>query len=671
MSTKDDKDVVPQDNNQQSVPDDHPRPRTIFNLEPDPMATPENMPSKKDMIINILLVTVTTQVLAYMYSRNSAPVESDASETTQVAVPIETPTAGVPIGENKVGQFESEDNSGYENVVQYWKQGVPFDATLYIDSRESITSEILSSNPQIKPVWKHEGILFGYDLDLKAEIEIPVSEDILKEHPIYGHMLLKKKNAILDPANPDFQPDDIVVRSHKITHHFAQKKDTGLKNLLGGEKTPQELAEKDDISIQHSYFHPNLTIMLVEPMYSSINYKREPEQTKYWIQPISTNRAIDKDGNGGYLPIIYYNEFWQLSEHMYRINDTLKTIKFNLNVYSGSMFKFYMYCNLGKGISDNTGTESGGIGIGNPIDLFKKTLLETSPYLLVITVLVSLLHSLFDFLAFKNDVQFWRSKKDSGGVSVRSMVLELSFEVVIFLYLFENMEGTSKIIIISSLVGLAISVWKIYKALDIKFENKYLVNYVKELNSSDKEDESEPVEQIVYNRRNVLLTMGNTVLTTKDMSQMTQLESDTQKYDEVAFKYLSWAAYPLLIGYTIYSLFYKQFKSWYSFVVSVLVGYVYTFGFISMTPQLYINYKLKSVAHMPWRTFIYKSLNTFVDDLFAFVMPMPTLHRIATLRDDVVFFIYLYQRYIYGVDHTRANEFGQVGEEPIEKTKTE
>jgi hypothetical protein len=52
-----------------------------------------------------------------------------------------------------------------------------------------------------------------------------------------------------------------------------------------------------------------------------------------------------------------------------------------------------------------------------------------------------------------------------------------------------------------------------------------------------------------------------------------------------------------------------------------------------MTPQLFINYKLKSVAHMPWKTFVYKALNTFVDDLFAFIIRMPTLHRVACFRD--------------------------------------
>ena len=57
----------------------------------------------------------------------------------------------------------------------------------------------------------------------------------------------------------------------------------------------------------------------------------------------------------------------------------------------------------------------------------------------------------------------------------------------------------------------------------------------------------------------------------------------------------------------------------------------------------------------------YKSLNTFIDDLFAFIIKMPTMHRLACLRDDLIFFIYLYQRWAYGIDKKRANEFGQVG----------
>ena len=45
----------------------------------------------------------------------------------------------------------------------------------------------------------------------------------------------------------------------------------------------------------------------------------------------------------------------------------------------------------------------------------------------------------------------------------------------------------------------------------------------------------------------------------------------------------------------------------------------------------------------------------FSDDLFAFIITMPTAHRVACFRDDVVFLIYLYQRYLYPVDPNRVD----------------
>ena len=64
---------------------------------------------------------------------------------------------------------------------------------------------------------------------------------------------------------------------------------------------------------------------------------------------------------------------------------------------------------------------------------------------------------------------------------------------------------------------------------------------------------------------------------------------------------------------------------------------------------------------MPARAMTYKFLNTFIDDLFAWTIKMPTLHRLATLRDDVIFFVYVYQSWAYRVDYTRVNEFGMGG----------
>uniref|UniRef100_A0A915DBB6 Uncharacterized protein n=1 Tax=Ditylenchus dipsaci TaxID=166011 RepID=A0A915DBB6_9BILA len=37
----------------------------------------------------------------------------------------------------------------------------------------------------------------------------------------------------------------------------------------------------------------------------------------------------------------------------------------------------------------------------------------------------------------------------------------------------------------------------------------------------------------------------------------------------------------------------------------------------------------------------YKFINTFIDDLFAFVIRMPTMYRIGCFRDDIIFLVYI------------------------------
>jgi len=205
---------------------------------------------------------------------------------------------------------------------------------------------------------------------------------------------------------------------------------------------------------------------------------------------------------------------------------------------------------------------------------------------------------------------------------VRTMFINFVCQIIIFLYLLDN--DTSWIILISAGISLVIEAWKIQKAVIVKVD----------------------------------LTKWPPITLTDRESY----SSKTKGYDKLAMTYLSYVAYPLVIGYAIYSLIYQTHRNWYSWILSSLTGCVYTFGFIMMCPQLFINYKLKSVAHLPWRTFMYKALNTFIDDLFAFIIKMPTLHRLSCFRDDIIFLIYLYQRWIYPTDYKRMNEFGQGGD---------
>jgi len=126
--------------------------------------------------------------------------------------------------------------------------------------------------------------------------------------------------------------------------------------------------------------------------------------------------------------------------------------------------------------------------------------------------------------------------------------------------------------------------------------------------------------------------------------------------DRLATRTIGVALLPVVLFYTFYSLVYEEHKGWLSWLVTSASSGVYAFGFVMMTPQLFLNWRMKSVAHLPWRVLCYKFLNTFIDDLFSFIVRMPTMARLSCFRDDVVFFIYLYQRWLYPVDTSRPAE---------------
>jgi hypothetical protein len=92
-----------------------------------------------------------------------------------------------------------------------------------------------------------------------------------------------------------------------------------------------------------------------------------------------------------------------------------------------------------------------GTGSERDSDMIREVLFDTNPYLLAITFAVSLLHMLFDFLAFKNDIQFWRKKKSMAGTSVQSLGVNCFFQTIIWLYLMDN--ETSWMILFSNGIG--------------------------------------------------------------------------------------------------------------------------------------------------------------------------------------------------------------------------
>lgn len=451
-------------------------------------------------------------------------------------------------------------------------------------------------------------------------LNVTVDEYLVNNGSLYAHVFLTKEGFSPNPEDSAYDRMGSLYRTVELTTFRPRVKATKKRNLLESLKEDEQAAQGKQEAVAASQEGDDTYVSMWKPAFT-INVVHDANIYSANLKPppfLATGMEVDHDAQL-YLPVFYMNEFWILEDHLLPVNNSVTALPLEISFYPLHLYKFALYTQMEQNFKNQ---QNSGTSTKKDTDKMKEMFIETNPYLLGITVCVSMLHSLFDFLAFKNDVSFWKNQKSLVGLSLRTIVLNTFFQLVIFLYLMDN--DTSWMILASSFISLLIDCWKIKKAIKISRDanNKIVISGEDSYNNSP-----------------------------------------TAEHDRVAVAHLSYVLYPLIVGHAFYTLAYGVHKGWYSWVVSSLTSFVYAFGFIMMTPQLYINYKLKSVAHLPWRAMVYKSLNTFIDDLFAFVIKMPWMHRLSCFRDDIIFFIYLYQKWIYPVDATRTNEFGQSGEE--------
>lgn len=231
------------------------------------------------------------------------------------------------------------------------------------------------------------------------------------------------------------------------------------------------------------------------------------------------------------------------------LNETVKELPLHIDLDNMAMWKFTLLANIEANSKENArkaafGNPVPGTGDGTEIEMVKEIFIDTNPILLAITAAVSVAHVILETLAFGSDIAHYRKKKDNVGISVRSILANIFMQAVILLYLIDNSQNTSWMILGGQFVGIVIEFWKITTVVDVKFKP----------------------------------TPAGSVLPYwiyfEDKKQLTETEEKTKEYDEIAFKYMYMLAVPLLIAYGIYSLIYDSHKSWYSFIIATLVGSV-------------------------------------------------------------------------------------------------
>ncbi|TIC00309.1 cleft lip and palate transmembrane 1 [Wallemia mellicola] len=526
-------------------------------------------------------------------------------------------------------------------VTNLWEKDTEMDLFIKLSTSNNpyLALETDDGLPEIH--WTN--INYGdWNLDRTASFDIELPESVKNNGTLWADFFLSKKDAPINQRDPSYDPLAVAHSRKLLTRFHPKKKARKEKNLLSDDSSDGEDDEEDKETPELivPYWHSNLTVSIIQDTGINIPYTQtQPAARKFIaLDPLNRRKEGVKPETGYHYPIIYPNDFWLLRNQFVELNETIDVVPLHISLSSLSFFKFNIYANIHAGMEEQAQTQ----GTGGELDEFKRMLVETNPYFLALTALVTLLHTVFEFLAFKNDVSHWKGENhDMVGVSLRSIIANVIVQIIILLYLIDNNENASWTIIGGQAIGLVIEAWKITKAINFKILPPA------------------PNSWLPFNFQ------------FEDRKELSEDEKKTREYDALAFRYVSWVMVPVLIAYTIYSLLYETHRGWYSFVISTLTSFVYAFGFVQLVPQLILNYKLKSVAHMPGRAMVYKTLSTVIDDLFSFIIKMPLLHRLSCFRDDVVFLIYLYQRWIYSVDPNRLNEYGQATDEKIEQFEKE
>ncbi|XP_060084173.1 lipid scramblase CLPTM1L-like [Ylistrum balloti] len=459
------------------------------------------------------------------------------------------------------------------------------------------------SESDLNLIWRNGSL--DIDETLVKELNVSMPWKTRRNGTLYIHVFVHPKGE--DPFESTYSVHTLVSMT---TYALPQ---AGFFSLLGDNRNENETLDRN---IPISHWRKKLFVTLVT----------DPLAIDRHAIPADLYRFISPAPNERYLPILYIDQISFRVRDLLPINKSSSTMPLSITYSPITIGKLRFWNNImesmkmlqGFGFSEKDTDEVKGI------------FADTNVTFLMLTFAVAAFHLLFDFLAFKNDISYWKGRRSMVGLSSRAVLWRCVSTIIIFFYLMD--EETSLLVLIPAGIGAIIEIWKVKKALKLTIQ-------------------------------------WRGIRPRFDIGKTSDQEKETAAFDSEAMKYLSYVLLPLCLCGAVYSLFYTPHKSWYSWCIQSLVNGVYAFGFLFMLPQLFVNYKMKSVAHLPWRAFTYKAFNTFIDDIFAFIITMPTAHRLACFRDDVVFVVYLYQRWLYPVDKKRVNEFGISYEDEDEKKK--
>ena len=292
-------------------------------------------------------------------------------------------------------------------IAPIWPANSTLDMSIYVSP--SLVMPALASVKRDTLVLEEKGFTLGdWKENRQIDTTFAVPQEVQKNGTLWAHFYIALHDHPLDPTAKKYNISNAYHFFRPLNHVLAKKKVKKTRKLLGDASEPIEEFEEDKGPVFSSYYHPNFTMSFI-PDSGVQSYSGMHPAVRQHVQLESTGARDASGQNGWYYPVLFVNTFWQLRDHMTELNSTVKTLPLHITLNNLNNWKFSLYASIDEGMKQNQRQVANGGpmpagGDGSEFEEFKRVLIDTNVYLLSTTAIVSVLHMIFEMLAFKSDI---------------------------------------------------------------------------------------------------------------------------------------------------------------------------------------------------------------------------------------------------------------------------
>lgn len=311
--------------------------------------------------------------------------------------------------------------------------GVPLELRVYLSEREAFAAF------DDEPVWREQFALSYSGSGPVARLNHThrASRALMRnETSLWAHIYLTRSGASPDPRSAQHSPALTAERHHCLVAYKrapARRRERSLiSGAAGGGAAEAEARAPEAGELSHDreperplvpHWIPSLSIAVSSEL--SI-YARRSSVPEVLLEHLALPAAAGGAGPAGhtalgsglpaqgtpegapslyYLPRPWVNDVWLPESAIQPLNESTPLLRLELELRVVSLVKLTLLSQLSKSLQQQARMHADSAGGAAASEELRRMLTETNPYLLLLTFAVTLLHSLFDFLAFRNDIK--------------------------------------------------------------------------------------------------------------------------------------------------------------------------------------------------------------------------------------------------------------------------